>query len=1581
MENPTPGLRSESSLQLENERLSRKIAELEAALSQNHGLHDSISNRSQSSRHDPFSFLPEGGEIAELIRSTDWSKTELGAVENWPQSLRTAISICLNSRFPLLLWWGPKLIKIYNDAYIPILGSKHPSSFGAIGKEVWPEIWHIVGPMLEGVITKGHATWAEDGMLPLVRKGFTEECYFTFSYSPIHDESGGVGGVFTAVFETTARVLGERRLSTLRELGNLGSSARTTEEAIEIATKALFKNVHDLPYTAIYLFDPTDKNRLLLKGMTGLKPPEGGLVQEIVYPGTSDTASITKSIFKARDQRQLSEIENPGKLFSSSPGGPWPETSVLAAALPISVSGQESPVGLFIAGVSPRLELDDAYKSFLGLVAGQIGTAISTATAYEEERKRAEALAEIDHAKTAFFSNVSHEFRTPISLMLGPLEDNLADPDFTSPKLREREEIAYRNSLRLLKLVNTLLEFSRIEAGRVKAEFRPTDLSKLTAELSSTFRSSIEKAGLRFQVHASEVSEPAFIDRDMWEKIVLNLLSNAFKFTFEGEIEVKLTQSEGRAILAVRDTGTGIPTNELPQIFQRFHRVENAQGRSQEGSGIGLALIQELVRIHGGNISVQSELGKGSLFEVQIPLGKNHLSPEFVFDSDAEAFPKSRFAAAFAEEAARWAPHDPVDPSVERSDVHDDQKLAARAEKRFRVLLADDNADMRDYVSKLLSRLWNVEVVRNGEEALNSALADPPDLILSDVMMPKLDGFELIRCLKQYDKTKQIPVILLSARAGEESRIEGLQAGADDYLIKPFSAKELIARVETHLQIGTLKAEAVAERSKLLSVFGQAPIGIALLEGPDHVFTLANPKYLSLLFGGAQGFIGKAVREAVPEAIEQGFVGLLDRVYQTGEPFIGTETPIELVQPDGKSKQFFLNFIYQPVRDKDQKIHGIVAVIQDVTEQVQNRAKVEESEKKTRALIEALPQLVWSCLSDGQCDYLSRQWIQYTGIPEQDQLGLQWLERVIHPQDRGHVLEHWMGAVKGDHHYDIEYRIRRHDGAYRWFKTRGIPIRDSNGAILNWFGTCTDIQDRKEAEAKITFERHQLETIFQQSPAAMVLWTGPDFVFEKVNPHYQAIFPDRVLQGKPFLEACPEFKDQPFQALLSQVFETGEPFIGSEILARHADFQGGPLVDHYYDFTYMRVNDADGKPYGVYDHAIDVTEKVRAREAIQNQNLWLEEVLNRLPIGLIIADPDTANYRFTNHAARLMLGQAPKNARIELSPDKLIARDLNEKVLSVDETPSARAARGEELNNEVIILDKGESRIFVSCNSSIIPPMPGHTETVLVPFVDISDLKAKELELESAVKDLEDSKNKLLTTVSELEQERDLRERFVATLTHDLRTPLTAAKMSAQLVRRKAPENEVLQKLASKIADNMDRADEMIRDLLDANLIRAGQTLPLEIVAFNLNEAVEETVAELSTVHGDRFVLTANQAISGHWSESGIRRILENLCGNAIKYGDSQRPVHVSLAAQLDWVTIDVRNEGPLIPVEDQANLFQPFHRTSSAKSGGQKGWGLGLTLVKGIAEAHGGKVSVSSLVAHGTTFTVSLPLNARSQQ
>ena len=908
-------------------------------------------------------YFAAGGDMADLMRAYDWNSHPLGPVSLWPQSLRTTVGICLESRFPILIWWGSEMFMLYNDAYRTILGNiKHPAAMGQAGAKCWPEIWTVIGPMLEGVLQKGEATWSEDQLLLLDRNGYLEECYFTFSYSPIRDESGEVGGIFTAVTETTEKILGERRLRALQELGARQAESTGAVEACQRATKVLSNYSLDIPFALIYLIDEEGSSARLAASLH-IDAESKAAPDRISLRDNEQTPWPVREVLSSGEPQPIRNLRPPlGKL----PGGPWPERAKSAVILPIAAAGEKQATGVLIAGVSPRRAYDEKYQAFFALLARNLAAAIADARAYADQQKRMEALAELDRAKTAFFSNVSHEFRTPLTLILGPLEDTLSSADGRLDATdRERLTVVHRNSLRLLKLVNSLLDFSRIEAGRVQAVYQPTDLGSFTAELASSFRSAMERAGLEFKVECPPGDEPIYIDRDMWEKIVLNLLSNAFKFTFEGSVTVRVESIDGFVRLQIADTGIGISEEEAGRLFERFHRVQGARGRTHEGTGIGLALVQELVKFHRGTIEVSSKEGKGTTFSVSIPKGKSHLPADRVEAARTLASSAIR-ADSYVEEALRWLPESEreVPPSVRITGSRDlaspGREPSGLEAAGGLIVLADDNADMRDYLRRLLGERYRVHAVANGDEAVKAARTLKADLVLTDVIMPGLDGFEVLRTLKLDRETQAIPVILLSARAGEESRVEGLQAGADDYLVKPFTARELLARVGAHLRLARVRAEA-AEKERLLRAeadlerrrfresFILAPAGMALLSGPDHRFTFVNSAFLELVgFDRVEQVVGKSVKEAFPEVEQQGFVQLLNQVYETGEPFLASDRELRL-QRNGEEKTKYVTFSYQAVRDVKGKIEGIMAHTVDVTEQVKARTQLEERVKERTA--------------------------------------------------------------------------------------------------------------------------------------------------------------------------------------------------------------------------------------------------------------------------------------------------------------------------------------------------------------------------------------------------------------------------------------------------------------------------------------------------------------------------------------------------------------------------------------------------------------------------------------------------------
>ncbi|MCF5706562.1 response regulator [Pseudomonas syringae] len=751
----------------------------------------------------PSAFLVGDGEMASLIRNKDWSQTPLGPIEHWPQSLKTTVSLCLASNFPINIIWGPEHVQIYNDGYMVICGASHPQALGEPYTVTWASAWPAIGEPFANALA-GNTSFLENQRMFLARNGYLEETFFTFSTSPIRDESGGIGGLFHPVTETTATILSERRTRALRDLNADIADVKSTSDIAATALASLQHFELDLPFLAFYELNQDD-NTYACVAQTGIADTRAIPAQVTVL--TQAPLPFQQAVHCA-EPLSVSGLTH---LFEGTACGPYEEVPDEGFMLPVRVPGVELPVAIVAAGASARLPMNDTYRVFYSLLMATLAAGYANAKTYEEERQRVEALAALDKAKINFFSNVSHEFRTPLTLMLGPLEDVLMQADELSGTQRERLTVAHRNALRLLKLVNSLLDFARLESGRTEASFQPVDLSTLTTELASNFRSACEKAGLDLEIDCAPLAEPVYVDREMWEKIVLNLVSNAFKYTLSGSIRIALDQTADAAVLKVSDTGVGIAQDQHALVFQRFHRIENQEGRTFEGTGIGLSLVEELVRLHGGIITLESQLGVGTTFIVTLPLGYGHL-PQDRIDAEHALLSTGIRTQAYVEEALRW-----LSDGLE-IDKHAAQTPADNGNgPPARILLADDNADMRGYITRILEDGgYQVIAVDNGLKALDAARQVKPDLFLSDVMMPGLDGFALLDAVRNDAELSHSVFILLSARAGEEARVEGLKAGADDYLVKPFNARELRARIDGAVRLARQRQDAQTRERELL---------------------------------------------------------------------------------------------------------------------------------------------------------------------------------------------------------------------------------------------------------------------------------------------------------------------------------------------------------------------------------------------------------------------------------------------------------------------------------------------------------------------------------------------------------------------------------------------------------------------------------------------------------------------------------------------------------------------------------------------------------------------------------------------
>ena len=1209
-------------------------------------------------------FLSGTGEMGALIRDFDWKHTPLGPIEAWPSSLKTSVSLILNSRHPMWIGWGSEMTFLYNDAYLHVLGAaKHGRALGRAASEVWAEIWDVCGPLADKVFQKGEATFVDDVRLIMDRGDFLEETFYSFSYSPIRDESGRVCGLFCPSTDVTPRVVNTRRIQTLSQFATSGLAEKTTLRACAAAAQTLSANPDDIPFALLYLADATGTSASLEQTVGYL--PAGVAVKTIDLSRASETGPWSVAEVYRADARRVVHVERVHGMPFAVADQPVSQ----AVVLPVTSRGQHNPYGVLIIGVNPCRPLDSDHLAFFDLIAGQVATSIQNARDIEEERKRADLLTEIDRAKTAFFSNVSHEFRTPLTLMLGPLESLLANPDGLTADGREHLAIAHRNSLRLLKLVNSLLDFSRVEAGRVQASFAPADLSALTADLASGFRSAMDAAGLRLIVDCAALPEPVCVDRDMWEKIVLNLLSNAFKFTFEGAVTVRVaTDADGsHAILTVSDTGTGIPESELPRIFERFHRIEGAQGRTYEGTGIGLALTQELVKLHGGEISVVSRPGKGSAFTISLPFGSAHLSPALAApkpgDKQARAEGLAVRSDAFTGEAMTWLSPAGRDQDAS-SDRRADRSTVDCSTARPRVLLADDNADMRDYITRILGDHYDLVVANDGHQALDILRRDPPDLLLTDIMMPGLDGFALLGAVRSDPATAALPVIFVSARAGEEMRVEGLEAGADDYLVKPFTANELRARVRAHVQMAIarrraaereaeLRAEAEAARDRAVNVLESITDGFVALDR-DWRITQVNAEAERLNGMRREDMLGKSHWDLFPAAV-------------------GTAIHRELLRAASERVPVDFENYYAPwsrwfhIKAYPGAEGSLSVFYEDITDRKAAEKRAKESERNFREMIDALPAAIYTTDSEGRLTHFNPAAVKLSGhIPElgTDRWCASWKLFLANGRPLPHDECPMAIALKGGAIDDgMECIAERPDGSRFWFTPYPTPLRDSEDRIVGGIHMLVDITARKMSEEALRRSEERFRGVFESSAVGVAILTL-DYRFIQTNHAFSAITEYSAEQLSDLDYAGITHRDDRgvMENLTGQLI-SGE--IPALVLEQRCSTKSGRTIWVNNSISIMR--DAHGWPEYLILLSADVTSRKQAEADLRESEERFRAIVETSPdcVKLVAAD---GRLLLMNSAGLTMLGAGSAEALVGQCVFDVIAPEFRDVYRAFHET-------------------------------------------------------------------------------------------------------------------------------------------------------------------------------------------------------------------------------------------------------------------------------------------------------------------------
>ncbi|WVQ64073.1 uncharacterized protein L199_002232 [Kwoniella botswanensis] len=710
--------------------------------------------------------LPPSLGCKSLLERTDWSKTRLGPREKWSSVIEMMIEVVLRSPTQDALWLGDDFQMIY---------------------------------------------------------------------------------LFNPTRDTTASVLARRRQETMRDLSEQLLTARTTNEFYNGIVEVLEQNPKDVPFLMCYsVEDGSEPNHVSLHLESSIGIPEGhhaapmdldlplsadrfsrasfGMKgNQLSSPTLSAISALSSGagrmrysydkqswpIAQAISTRQAVVVDDCTDLIKGFPLREWEALPESAIIVPISSeSSVETPQAVVIIGLNIASPLDSVYEDWIHVLRAHLTTSLGTVRAAEAEINRQIERDRMERAKTAWFQGAAHDLRSPLTLVAGPLDDVLRTT--LSSGQRTALSLAQRNLARVQRLVNALLDFSRIEAGKLTGRFMPLDLGTFVKDLAMMFKPAVERRKIDYKIQIEPHEGMVFVDPTLLETVVTNLISNALKYTEKGVITIDLKYYLTHADIAIIDTGIGIPAAELSAVTDRFHRATTALSRGTEGTGIGLALSKEIVRLHGGDLFITSQTAEesggphGSTFTARIPLIERQVVQDSLARTDFGAYGK-----AVVDEAMHWI--SPSDADLESIGSENNESTSTRAEgylfdRNDVLLLVDDNPDMRHYVKNIFSPYCRVIEAVNGKQALELAQKTPPHLILSDLMMPIMNGQELLTAIRSDPQTRMIPMVLLSAATDDELRLAAFVEGAEDFMLKPFKPKELLARVHLHMQIGKKRA-------------------------------------------------------------------------------------------------------------------------------------------------------------------------------------------------------------------------------------------------------------------------------------------------------------------------------------------------------------------------------------------------------------------------------------------------------------------------------------------------------------------------------------------------------------------------------------------------------------------------------------------------------------------------------------------------------------------------------------------------------------------------------------------------------
>jgi PAS domain S-box-containing protein len=1505
-----------------------------------------------------------GGEMGALIRSHDWSHSTLGAVENWSQSLKTAIGLVLSSPYPMFIWWGHQMINLYNDAYIPLLGQRHPEALGESAFKVWADVWEVVGPQAEAVLKEGKSSWNKQALPILERNGYPEERYFTFSYSPVPASDGRPGGVFGTVTEETERVLNDRRLRTLRELGAATVTALTVEAACGVSAAALTSNPCDIPFALLYLLD-RDRTFARLSGTTRLAA--GTVASPEAIDLTSAETSQGWQLTQVMETGESKIVEDLQARFGLLPGGAGSGSPHQAVILPLVRSGET--FGFLIAGVSPLRVFDEDYKGFFDSIAGLVTTAICNARTYEQERKRVEALAELDRPNTVFWSNISDELRTPLTLIVGSTEDALTDRNVPLPaQHRERMEVVQRNGQRLLNLANRLLDFWGMEAGADDYLTEPF----YDRELLARVETNVEQAQLRPEaVQQEQVQQPEAETARQEVESILSSISDGFfvldrnwHFTYVNDRLCSLLFKQPEELLGYNHWDL-FPNTVDTDVCVQFHRAMNSQTPvefeylylpcnrwfqyrvfpSTDGLKIFATDITDrkqaqLVQVEQKRLLELTASGHpleeclSSLCASVSKLNPRTRACILIADAQGLTFPYS-IAPDFRPSFAQGLKDSPINELA----------FGTCGEAVYfgkPVTCADIAKDDR------WSPRWRDLCVAHGVRACHSAPVQGAD---------NQPLGSLILC---FDEAR-MPTDL-------------------DYRLSDFAtqvASIILDRDRSSLALR--ESEARLRRAMAIETVG------VIFFKTDGTITETNDAFLRM-----SGYSR--------EETEQGLVRWDTMTPPEWMPH--SLRAVEEFEATGRTNPYQKQFIRKDgsrwwalfAATQFNEGEGVEFII-DITDRKQAEVELRESEVRFRQLADTAPVLIWMSGTDKLCNYFNQPWLDFTGRTIEQEMGNGWLE-AVHPDDLQHCLDTYVTAFDARQQFQMEYRLRRFDGVYRWFLDTGIPRFTLEGDFLGYIGSCIDITDRFQAEVALRESESRLRLIIESAKDYAIFTLDLDGTIASWNSGAQRVlgYTDAEAIGCDVsIIFTPEDKEQGRSQTESEIALTqgqvenerwhmrkdGSRFWASGLMMPLQDETGNTqgFVNILQDKTAQR--QANQRLHLLYEMTSDL---LATEQPLALMNTLFSKLSAQLDLhcyyNYLVEEKDNRPLLHLSNSSGISEEVAAMMEWIEFGEYMcgVVARERRQIVLDREQIathPDAQVIHSMGITAHAAQPLIAQGRLLGTLSFGSLTRTCFTSEEIHLLQVTCHQV-AIALERANLTTSLQQQAEQLL-------QANRIKDEFLAVLSHELRSPLNPILGWSKLLQvRKFDEAKTAQALAT-IERNAKLQSELIEDLLDVSRILQGK-LSLNAHPINLASTIRAALETVRLAAGAKSIgidvsLNYNLGyVSG--DSTRLQQVVWNLLSNAIKFTPAGGRVEVRLEQVGNQAQITISDNGQGIPQEFLPHVFDYFRQADGATTRKFGGLGLGLAIVRYLVELHGGTVQAQSPGEElGATFTVRLPL------